>query len=529
VLNQLFQFSGLQETFSIIMLAIVDGRPRTLNLKEMLECFRDHRVTVIRRRTQYQLQRARERAHILDGLRIALAHIDEVIELIKRSPDVQAARDGLMGQFHLSRRQADAILQMQLQRLTNLEQEKIESEYRALLEEISGYERLLADPRLILDVIREDIYEIKKKYGDARRTQIADALGEVTDEDLIADEPVAVSISHRGYIKRQPLDTYRRQHRGGKGIIGAPTQEDDFVERLFVASTHDYLLFFTDRGKVYWQKVYDVPQMSRTSRGRAVVNLLNLGSSEKITSLIPVGQFDDRQLVMATRQGIMKKTVLEAYSRPKRGGIIAINLDADDELIGVRMTSGRDELMLGTRRGQAIRFHEDDLRTMGRATHGVKGIRLGKDDVVVGMEVVDPEGTLLTVCERGYGKRTEFEEYRTQSRGGKGLINIKTTDRNGPVVAITSVRQEDELMLISASGMVVRIGATGISIIGRSTQGVRVIRLGDDDRLVAIAKIEPAVEDGSAGVGEATGAGEDTPAPPDGADTGDGGGPTPEP
>lgn len=489
VLNQLYKHTPLQSTFSIILLALVEGRPVTMSIKDMLVAFKNYRMEVIRRRTQYLLERAQARAHILEGLLIALDHIDAVIATIRRSKDVPTAQARLMKRFKLTERQARAILEMRLQRLTGLERRKIEEELAQLLEDIEGYQAILADENLVLDIIREDLYELKERYGDDRRTQIVEAEAELDIEDLVAEEDMAVTISHAGYIKRMPLSVYRRQRRGGKGITGAQTKEGDFIEHLFIASTHDYLLFFTNRGKVYWQKVYDIPQLSRTARGRAIVNLLELERGETVTSMIPVRNFDDRQLLMATANGVVKKTALSAYSRPKRGGIIAINLDPGDTLIGCQLTRGSDDIILGTRMGYAIRFSETELRSQGRATRGVRGIRLREGDSVVGMVVVDERATLLTVCEGGYGKRTSFREYRRQGRGGLGIINIRTTERNGRVIGLLDVLPDDELMLITSGGMVIRLPVSDLRVIGRNTQGVRLIRLDEEDRLVSVARV----------------------------------------
>jgi len=489
VLNQLYKHTPLQNTFSLILLALVNGRPVTMSIKDMLVAFKDYRIEVIRRRTQYLLERALARAHILEGLLIALDHIDAVIDVIRKSKDVPAAHERLMKRFDLSDRQATAILEMRLQRLTGLEREKIEEELARLLEAIEGYQAILADEALVLDIIREDLYELRDRYGDDRRTQIVEAEGDFDMEDLVAEEDMAVTISHAGYIKRMPLTVYRRQHRGGKGITGAQTREGDFIEQLFIASTHDYLLFFTDRGKVYWQKVYDIPQLSRTARGRAIVNLLQLAGGENATSMIPVRNFDDRQLVMATARGVIKRTALAAYGRPMRGGIIAINLDARDTLIGCQLTRGASDIVLGTHLGYAIRFSEKELRSQGRATRGVRGIRLRKGDAVVGMVVVDDRATLLTVCEGGFGKRTSFKEYRRQGRGGQGIINIKASARNGKVIGLLDVLPDDELMLITSGGKIIRLPVCEIRVIGRNTQGVRLIGLGDDDHLVSVARV----------------------------------------
>lgn len=516
VMNKLYRFTPLQTTFAVNNVALVNNRPETLNIKQMLRLYINHRLTVIRRRTRHLLRRYRNRAHILEGLILAVSDIDEIISLIKASPDAPTAKDNLMKKplrlaetetlrkllpadfvqsrvrtdHFLSGPQAEAILTMQLQKLTGLEIEKLAREYAEVAEKIAGFEALLANRDLQLDVIREDLFEIKERYKGARRTEIL--LNEADDldmEDLIAEEETLVTITHGGYLKRMPVDTYRKQGRGGKGIIGSDTKEGDFLEHLFVASTHDYLLFFTSRGICHWLKVYNVPEMSRTSKGRNIVNLLNLGSEEKITSIINVREFDDRQLFMATQKGVVKKTVLSAYGNPRSTGLIAINLDEDDTLIGVAITSGKNEVILGTRDGMAIRFNEEDVRSMGRVSRGVRGISLREGDKVVGMVIAEKDASLLTVCENGYGKRTTLDDYRTQSRGGIGLINIKTTDRNGNVVALKAVHDDDELMMITANGMIVRTGLEELRSIGRNTAGVRMISLKEGDKLVAAERL----------------------------------------
>lgn len=489
VLNQLYKHTKLQDSFSIIMIALANNRPQTLNLKQLIIAYIDHRKVVIRRRTRFLLDRAEERAHILEGLRIALANIDEVIKLIKSSKAVEDARNSLVSRFSLSDVQANAILEMRLQRLTNLEQSKIEEEYNKVCENIREYKSILADENLVLDIVREDLHEIKEKYGDIRKTEIVGDVGEFNMEDLISEEDVTVIITHEGYIKRLPLSTYRKQNRGGKGVTGAGMKEGDFVENIFIASTHDYILFFTDLGKVYWLKVYDVPHVGRVAKGRAIVNLLNLEKGENVTSMIPIRKFDDRQLVMATKKGIIKKAILSAFGRPKKDGIIAILLDKGDKLIGVKLTHGGQEIVLGTENGKAIRFSEDDVRCMGRATRGVKGIALRGDDNVKGIVIVDKNATLLTVCENGFGKRTDYSEYSVQRRSGQGVINIKTTERNGKVVALINVKDEDELMMMSANGMVIRTAISAIRSIGRNTQGVKLISLQKGDKLVSVAPV----------------------------------------
>lgn len=516
VVRQLYQYTPLQSTFSMINIVLVNRAPRTLNLKEMLQAFLDHRCEVVRRRTNFLLLRARQRAHLLEGLILAVADIDDIITIIKTSPDVPTARERLMSKtLRLSERatvkkllpatfvkwasvksgrnltavQADAILAMQLQRLTGLEIEKLAKDYCSLVEEISGYEAILSDERLLWDVIREDIYEIKEKYADPRRTEIIEQEADFDIEDLIAEEDVVVMLSHAGYIKRMPLSTYRRQGRGGKGIIGSDRKEGDFIEQVFIASTHDYMLFFTNTGRMYWLKVYDVPSMSRQSRGRAIVNVLSLQKDERICAVIAVRKFDDRYLVIGTKKGKVKKTILSAYGNPRKGGIQAIGLEKGDTVIGAAITHGNDEIVLCTRDGMAIRFKESDVRPMGRTASGVRGVHLRQNDEVVGMTVVVPSATLLTVCEHGYGKRTNFEQYRSQSRGGTGVINIRTAGRNGKVVAVKSVSDGDEMVIITEKGMVVRIGVSDIRSIGRATQGVRLIGLDHGDRVVGLAKV----------------------------------------
>ena len=516
VINQLYKYTPLQSTFSIINIALINRTPRTLDLRQFMVAFLDHRKEVIRRRTAFLLRRARQRAHLLEGLILAVADIDEIIAIIKKSPDVPTAKERLMekklrltekatvrqllpkefvkqasqsGGMNLTAVQTDAILAMQLQRLTGLEIQKLARDYSALVEEITGHEAILADDRLLLDVIREDIYEIKSKYATPRRTEIMGDVGDFNYEDLIAEEDVVVTISHAGYIKRMPLTTYRRQGRGGRGVIGSDKKEGDFIEQLFIASTHDYMLFFTSTGRMYWLKVYDVPSMSRQSKGRAIINLLQMQKDERICAVISVREFDERYLVTATMKGQIKKTILSAYGNPRKGGIQATGLGAGDTVIGAAVTRGDDQIVLCTRDGKAIRFKEANVRSMGRTAGGVRGVNLRKGDEVVGMSVIDPTAALLTVCEHGYGKRTKFEEYRIQSRGGMGIINIRTSGRNGKVVAVKSVRDNDELVLITEGGMVVRIGVSDMRSIGRATQGVRVINLKSKDRVVALAKV----------------------------------------
>jgi DNA gyrase subunit A len=515
VVNQLYEYTPLQSTFSIINIALVNRAPRTLTLKEMLVGFLDHRKDVVLRRTSFLLRRARQRAHVLEGLILAVADIDAVIDIIKKSPDPPTARQRLMarklrltesatvrkllpeafvkrtssGDQYLTGVQADNILAMQLQRLTGLEVEKLAQDYTKLVEEIAGYETILREEARLMDIVREDIFEIREKYGDQRRTEIVADAQDFNIEDLIADEDVVVTLTHAGYIKRMPLATYRRQGRGGQGVIGSDAREGDFVEELFIASTHDYLLVLLDNGRMHWLKVYDIPSMARQSKGRAIVNLLQMDPKDRICAVVSVRDFDQRFLVTSTRKGQIKKTPLAAYANPRRGGIQATGLDEGDVVIGAAVTRGDDEIVLGTANGQSIRFKEIDVRPMGRTAAGVRGVHLREGDEVVDMAVVDPMATLLTACENGYGKRTSFDEYRLQSRGGYGVINIKSTQRNGKVVAMKSIRDADELMLITFHGMIVRIGANELRTIGRATQGVRLIGLKEGDKLVAVARV----------------------------------------
>lgn len=558
VLNQLYEFSPLQDSFSLIFLALVDGKPRVLSFKQLLEEFIRHRVTVIRRRTQYLLTKARQRKHLVEGLLLAFANIDEVIRVIRTSStqaeaktrlmqiqcpaalleralgadgfDVIKEERGYQENYSLTPVQADAILRMTLGQLVNLEQEKLTDEYKNLLTDIREYLRILSDEKNILAIIRADLLELKRKHGDERRTEISgEELGDIDLEDLIAEETMVVSISSNGYIKRTPVNAYRVQHRGGKGLMGAKAEEEDPIQHLFIASTHAYLLFFTNRGRVYWKKVYDLPQLARDSRGRAIVNLLNLAEGEQIADCRPIRDFNkpDHCLLMATAGGIIKKTDLAAYSRPLKGGIIAIKLREGDELVDVVITKPNDEVVLSTANGMAIRFKESDARPMGRNSTGVKGISLAEGDKVVGMVVADPEASLLTVCANGYGKRTPFgpnldaelpeldaegeapsepaaepesegeegdgvnsqRSYRTQRRGGKGLRDIKTTDRNGPVIGLVRVSDGDEVMMISTRGKIQRVPVDDIKVIGRNTQGVRIMNLDETDRLVAVKRV----------------------------------------
>ena len=490
VLNQLFKHTQMEETFGVIMLALVNNQPRVLNLKQIIEFYIEHRKEVVIRRTVFDLRQAQERAHILEGLKIALKYLDKVIKTIRQSKTTQLARQALVKNFSLSERQAQAILEMQLQRLTALERDKIDQEYLELIKKIEQYKAILADIKKVLGIIKNELEELKKKFGDERRTQIVGAAEDLEIEDLIAEEDVIITISHTGYIKRLPMSAYRRQHRGGRGIHGMETKEEDFVEHLFIASTHEYILFFTNKGKVRWLKVHEVPQAGRLSKGKAIVNLLQLESGEAITARIPVKEFDPKKfLVLTTRQGLIKKTQLDAFSNPRRAGIVAISLEKGDELIAATLTDGKQEIFLASRRGQAVRFKEEDVRNMGRTAKGVRAIRLGAKDEVIGMEIVRPEAGILTVTAGGFGKRTLFKEYRRQSRGGKGVINIKVTAKNGEVVGLKSVTEQDEVMLITQNGMVVRCPVKDIRPVGRNSQGVRVIRLGAKDQVASLCSV----------------------------------------
>jgi DNA gyrase subunit A len=548
VLNQLYQFSPLQSSFSMIFLALVDGKPRELNIKQLLQEFLRHRVRVIRRRTEFLLQRARKRKHTVEGLLLALANIDEIIATIRKSRDQGEAKTRLMGiecpasmmaralgengyrvfvsergeaaAYTLTAVQADAILRMTLGQLVNLEQDKLGNEHASLLQEITGYLDTLGDEKKIYGIIRADLEEIRRKYADKRRTQISnEEISAIDVEDLIEEENMVVSISHRGYIKRTPVSVYRAQKRGGKGMKGAKTEEEDPIEHVFAASTHDYLLFFSNNGKVYWRKVFELPELRRDSRGRAIINLLELAEGEEIANCLAIRDFKapDHYLLMATRNGLIKKTPLAAYGRPMKKGIIAIKLREDDEIINVVVARKADDIILSSRNGMAIRFSESDARPMGRNTSGVKGIDLSEGDQVVGMVVVDPEATLLTACENGYGKRTWFGKgddedsgdedevsssarYRRQRRGGKGLRDIKTTDRNGKVIGVCQVKDSDEILMMTSRGKLQRISCGDINPIGRNTQGVRIMKLDEGDSLAAVVRVPPEENEGPAGI-----------------------------
>jgi DNA gyrase subunit A len=490
VLNQLFKHTQLEASFGIIMLALVDNRPKVLNLRQALDCYIEHRKVVIRRRTQFELDKALRRAHILEGLKIALKFIDRIIKVIRTSKTVEVAKVNLMKEFELSELQSQAILEMQLQRLTALERDKIDAEYAELLKKIEICRAILGSEKKVEAIIKEELENLKKKYGDPRRTDIVGEAEELEVEDLIAEEDVVVTISHGGYIKRLPVGSYRKQKRGGQGSTGADLKEEDFIEHLFVASTKDYLLIFTGKGQVHWLKVYEIPQASRTSKGKAIVNLVQMEQDAKVSSTIPVKEFvPDKYLVMVTRLGQIKKTRLDAYGNPRKAGIIGITLDKGDELIGVEMTDGKQELLIGTRQGKAIRFEEGKVRDMGRGAKGVRAISLAKKDEVIDMVVPRKDSTILTVTELGFAKRTTIEEYRLTSRGGKGVINIKVTEKNGQAVNLKTVNDSDELMVITQNGIFLRCAIKDIRETGRSAQGVRLIKLQDKDRVSCVAPV----------------------------------------
>ncbi|MDP2602302.1 MAG: DNA gyrase subunit A [Deltaproteobacteria bacterium] len=490
VINQLHKHTQLQDSFGMNMLAIVDGKPKLLNLKEALKCFLDHRKEVVTRRTAYDLRKAEERLHILEGYRIALDNLDAVITLIRNSQDPRVAKDGLMSNFGLSEIQAQAILDLRLQRLTGLERDKIMEEYRETVELIAKLRAILANESEIYRLIVAELKEIKKNYGDERRTRIVDRSEDISIEDMIVDEDMAVTISHDGYIKRNPVTLYRAQRRGGKGKVGTTTKDEDFVESLFIASMHSYILFFTTIGKVYWIKVHELPQASRAARGKPIVNLLNLEAGERVSAFLSVREFQEgRYIIFATKKGLVKKTELMLYAHPRPSGIRAIGLEDGDEVIGVRLTDGQQEIILSTAGGQSIRFKEEQVRSTGRGTYGVVGMRLDEGDVVVSMEILTLGFDILTVAECGLGKRTEVGEYRITSRGGKGIITMKTSDKTGRVVGVQQVTQDDQLMLVTNAGKIIRMRIKDIRVIGRNTQGVRLIELEEGERVVSLARL----------------------------------------
>ncbi|HDZ76523.1 MAG TPA: DNA gyrase subunit A, partial [Candidatus Omnitrophica bacterium] len=496
ILNQLYKHTQLETTYGTILLALVGGRPRVLTLKQILSEYIVHRKIVIRRRTQFDLDKALKRAHILEGLKIAIKFLDRIIKTIRASKNTSVAKAALMKNFKLSDLQAQAILEMQLQRLTALERDKLDAEYAEVLKKIELCRAILASEEKVENIIKEELSDLKKRFGDGRRTEIAAEREEIEVEDLIAEEDMVVTISHAGYVKRLSVSAYRKQRRGGKGSTAMGMRDEDFIEHLFVASTKDYLLVFTNKGKIYWLKAHEIPQAGRTSKGKAVVNLLEMSNDESISGVIPVKDFSpDKYLLMITKYGLIKKIDLAAFSKPRRAGIIALGLGKDDQLVDVQLTDGAGEILIATSQGKAIRFKDADVRDMGRGARGVRGIRLAKKDIVIGTALVRRDATVLTVTEHGFGKRTDFDEYRQQSRGGKGIINLKTTERNGNAVALKSVIDDDELIMITQSGMLVRCAIKDIRATGRSTQGVRLIRLSDKDKVACVARVVPEEED----------------------------------
>ncbi len=493
ILNNLYKLTQMQTTFGVINLSIVNGQPKVLSLIELLRSFIEHRVDVVRRRTEYELRQAEARAHILEGLKKALDHIDEIIKLIRASKTTAEAREGLLAKFEFTEIQAKAILEMQLQRLTTLERQKIEDELKEIREKIAELKEILASDAKLREVIVKELRDVQKKYGDARRTEITEEAAEIRLEDLIAEEDAVITVTHSGYVKRTPLSVYRQQGRGGKGRIGMKTKEEDPVTNVFVANTHSYVLVFTDLGRLYWLKVYEIPDASSVGRGKAIVNLANLSSEEKVRALLSVKDFDPNVFVlMATRAGQVKKTSLEAFSNPSARGIIAMGVPDDDELIAAEIVSAKETVFIGTHDGMAIRFAHDEIREMGRQAYGVIGIRLEEGDYVVSMIATSNENDMvLSVTEGGFGKRTAVEEYRTQGRGGKGVINLKTTEKNGKVVAIMRVREDADVLVITANGKLIRVSSQDIRAVGRATQGVRLIQLEEDDKVTAATLIEP--------------------------------------
>jgi len=496
ILNYLYKHTQLQESFGVIMLVLVEGKPQVLNLREILYHYLKHQKEVVTRRTKFELNKAEERIHIVEGLIIALDHIDQVIETIRSSRTVEIARKALCERFDLTQKQADAILDMRLQRLTGLEREKLDREYEELREKISTLRGILADEAKVYQIIKEELKDIKEKFSDQRRTQILTEEVNLNDEDLIAEEEVVITVSNQGYIKRIPLDTYRRQRRGGRGVLGMGTKEEDFVQHLFISNTHHYLMFFTSKGKAYRLKVYEIPEAVRQAKGLPLVNLLSLEAGEKITAIIPVKKIDpDSYLFMATSKGVVKKTRLDAFDSNRKGGVIAVTLDEDDDLVDVMLTDGNSEVIIGTRNGLAIKFNEEQVSSHGRTSRGVRGILLEKDDVVVGLGVITPRDHVLVVTANGHGKRTPVKNYRLQNRGGHGVINIKTSPKTGPVVALKVVKEDEELLLISKEGIIIRMKTSEISVMGRSTRGVLIMRLDKDDLVVGVARISSEEEE----------------------------------
>ncbi|CAI6079360.1 DNA gyrase subunit A [Paenibacillus sp. JJ-100] len=491
VLNNLYKHTSMQSTFGINMLAIVNKEPKILNLREVLYHYLQHQIEVIRRRTEFELKKAEARAHILEGLRIALDHIDEIITLIRSSSNTDAAREGLIERFELSHDQAQAILDMRLQRLTGLERERIENEYNELMVKIGEYRAILANEHLVLEIISTELQEIRERFGDDRRTEITVGEESILDEDLIPREEVIITITHSGYVKRLPASTYRSQKRGGRGVVGMDTKDTDFVEHLFVTNSHNYLMFFTDKGKVYRLKAYEIPELGRTARGTPIINLIQIEQGESVNAVIPVQEFEsDKYLFFATRQGVVKKTPLEDYTNIRKGGLIGISLREDDSLIDVKLTDGEQEIIMGTAHGMSIRFSEENVRSMGRSATGVKGITLDDQDEVISMDVVDTDLDVLIVTAKGYGKRTPVSDYRMQTRGGKGIKTINVTEKNGAVVSLKMVKNEEDLMIITSSGTLIRMSMDGISTMGRYTQGVKLIHIRDEDAVATVSRID---------------------------------------
>ena len=507
VINQLYKLTPLQRSMGIILLSIVNNRPEILNLRQILEYFLLHRKTIVYRRTAYDLKKAEEKAHILEGLKIAITNLDEVVELIKQSANPQEAKIGLIARFSLSEIQAQSILEMRLHRLTGLEREKIVSEYEELMRQITWFKQVLADQHLVMKIIRDEFTEIIEQYGDERRTEIIEAPDEILPEDMIMQEEMVVTVTHEGYIKRNPVDLYRSQRRGGKGVKGANTIEDDFVSNMYTASTHDTFLFFTNHGKVFWRNVYEIPQAGRIARGKAIVNLLELTEGEKVAAILPVSTFDvaegeECHVMMITKKGIVKKTVLSEFRRPIRRGKIALTIREDDEILGAVLTNGANDILVVTRKGMSVRFNEQNVRSMGRTATGVKGINLAEGDEVVSVDVVHEGSSVVVVTENGYGKRSEVDEYRLIKRGGKGVFAIKASERNGLVVGAMQVTDEDELMMITNGGKIIRISMRDLRVIGRNTQGVRLFKLDEGEKVMAVDRMAEIISDDEEGEDE---------------------------
>ena len=503
VLNQLYKMTPMESTFGVIMLALEDGRPKVLNIKECIQSFINHRHEVVVRRTQFDLEKAEQRAHIVVGLRVALDHVDRVIDILRGSATGDEAMGILIGEFDLSQAQVEAILDMRLQRLTGMERGKLEDEYNQLVARITDFQDILSNQDRRMLIIKEEMIDLKDRFGDDRRTEIIDATGDLSMEDLIADEEMVITISHSGYIKRLHADTYRKQGRGGKGVTGMTTKEEDFVEHLFTASTHTYILFFTDRGKCYWLKVWEIPEARRTARGKAIINLIQVDGGEKIAAFLPIKTFDDEHyVIMATRKGHVKKTVLSAYGNPRSNGIVALHIREGDVLVNARLTDGDNDIVIASKNGQACRFHERDVRDTGRGTQGVRGINLADEDQVVSMVAVRRDSSLMSITENGYGKRTNIENYRLTRRAGKGVINIKTSRRNGSVVTVREVDDDVEVIIITMKGVVIRLPVRDLRAIGRNTQGVRLINVAEGDKVVDVSTVAVSDEEEETAQGE---------------------------